>query len=321
MLAFADSTHGWAAGGGGILRTSNGGRTWRIVSRAPVSRLDAVGRSTAFALSGDSLLGTRDGRRWREISRPGLVAIDFADTRRGYGLDEHGRLLRTVDGGRRFRRVRAPTRIGGTPPSGALCVTQRGTWIARTNRVWRLVGSSFRPALRAKLNTGPSAVPELKCKESSVWALFHIGVAAGSEAYVVFRSLDGGRNWRVVLANLDQRRARLSRIDSYSGPFTALGGGSAVFAGFCPACGRRQPTVSVLVTADGGRHWRRARGLLDGYTPLAVAFTSGRRGWLLTTGGGPLLASSRYGRVWRTLDGGRHWRPQLRSRLLANLPP
>ncbi len=309
VVVFTDSSHGWAAGGGGIVRTSNGGRTWRVVSRVPVSQLDAVGRSTAFALAGDSLLRTRDGRRWREISRPGLVAVDFADAKRGYGLDEHGRLLVSVDGGRRFRRARAPSRLS------ALCVTRRGTWIAQKNLVWRLSGSGFRLALRAGFEAGPIPVPELGCKGSSVWSLFHHGGAAGSEGYTAFRSLDGGRTWRAVLAELDSRQRRLPRIDAYAGPFTALARGTAVFVGFCPACGLRQPTVSIVVTSDGGRTWKRASGLLDGHTPEAVTFIDSRRGWLLTTG------QSRTSLLWRTSDGGRQGRLQLRSRLLTNLLP
>jgi hypothetical protein len=43
--------------------------------------------------------------------------------------------------------------------------------------------------------------------------------------------------------------------DSYSGPWTIVGEKSAYFVGWCPACG--YGTVSLTVTRDGGRHFRR----------------------------------------------------------------
>jgi hypothetical protein len=44
-------------------------------------------------------------------------------------------------------------------------------------------------------------------------------------------------------------------IDSYSGPWTIVGETRAYFVGWCPACGKG--TVSLTVTRDGGRHFRR----------------------------------------------------------------
>jgi hypothetical protein len=46
-------------------------------------------------------------------------------------------------------------------------------------------------------------------------------------------------------------------IDSYSGPWTIAGQNAAYFVGWCPACGHG--TVSLTVTLDGGRHFRRYR--------------------------------------------------------------
>jgi photosystem II stability/assembly factor-like uncharacterized protein len=307
-LAFADARHGWAAGAGGILSTVDGGRTWRRVSRTPVQALDAVSGRVAFALASDSLLRTRNGRTWPAVSHPGLVAVDFVDSERGYGLDGRGVLLVSRNGGRTFARARAPGRLQ------AVCATREGAWAARGNRVWARRGSRFVLRLRARLG-GPGAIPVLGCRGSSVWVLFEEGAAAGSEGYDVFRSLDGGRTWRVVLAGLDPLRPRLPRLNAYSGPFSVLGR-TAVFMGVCPACGR-QPTTAAVVSRDGGRTWSR-RATLDGYEPIAVSFVTPERGWLLT---GSRRGQASAGLVWATTDGGRRWRLLLRSRALLPQAP
>ena len=80
---------------------------------------------------------------------------------------------------------------------------------------------------------------QVKCSGQTVWVLFHGGVASSQEAYLGVRSGD----------------AAPFTIDSYSGPWTIDGEKSAYFVGWCPACG--YGTVSLTVTRDGGRHFRR----------------------------------------------------------------
>lgn len=313
LLAVADRLHGLAAGAGGILRTGDGGRSWQRVATARVVALDLVGPRSGFALANGALLGTEDGRRWRRLSTPGLAAVDFWSRRQGLGLDFRGALLASRDGGRRWRSLPAPAGLE------AVCATRDGAWIARRGVVWRRLENDhgWRVALRARLDLGREGgpLPELGCRGRSVWVLFHRGFAAGSEAYDVFRSLDGGRSWRAVLANLDPLRPRLPRVSSYAGPFAVLGGGAAVFVGFCPACGRG--TVTVASTADGGARWRRSTPL-QGYAPAAVAFAGRQRGWLLTVSPAAPQAA---GLVWATADGGRSFRVVLRSPYLAVSPP
>jgi photosystem II stability/assembly factor-like uncharacterized protein len=158
--------------------------------------------------------------------------------------------------------------------------------------------------------------PDLRCGERAVWALFRNGVAAGSEGYDVFRSLDAGKTWTAVLANLDQHRSRLPRISNYADEFVAVGSRSAVFVGTCPACGRRQPTITVVATRDGGHTWSR-HTVLDGYWPEAVSFVDARRGWLLTS---PARDAPSGGWIWATRDAGRTWRVVFRSPALATSP-
>jgi hypothetical protein len=98
---------------------------------------------------------------------------------------------------------------------------------------------------------------QVKCSGRTVWVLFHGGVASSQEAYVGVRSGDGGRTWKLLLAEAYFGVEAPFTIDSYSGPWTIVGENAAYFVGWCPACG--YGTVSLTVTLDGGRHFRRYR--------------------------------------------------------------
>jgi hypothetical protein len=96
---------------------------------------------------------------------------------------------------------------------------------------------------------------QVRCSGKTVWVLFHGGVASSQEAYLGVRSGDRGRTWKRLLAEAYFGIKAPFTIDSYSGPWTIVGETSAYFVGWCPACGLG--TVSLTVTRDGGRHFRR----------------------------------------------------------------
>jgi hypothetical protein len=96
---------------------------------------------------------------------------------------------------------------------------------------------------------------QVKCSGRAVWVLFHGGVGSSQEAYLGVRSGDAGRTWKRLLAEPYFGIKAPFTIDSYSGPWTIVGEKSAYFVGWCPACGHG--TVSLTVTRDRGRHFRR----------------------------------------------------------------
>ena len=293
---FVDVQHGWIGDAAGLFSTTDG-RHFRLAARTPVIGIDALDRAHAWALSGYGLiLRTTDGRAWKRLTAPHLFTVTFVDGRHGFGLTRDGIVVRSSDAGESWRTtVHTP----GNMQTQCFSSTRDG-WVARNNSVWttRDGGAHWtRHWFGKRLAT---TLPELQCRGRSVWALFAGGAAAGSEGYEVFRSLDGGRSWRAVLAGLVTQR--LPRINAYPGPFLALGGGRAIFEGTCGPCVFGHGTVNFVRTIDGGRTFATATPYIRSFVGGPISFRDMRRGWLLTQ-----LFRSKKRTVLFTHDGGAHW--------------
>jgi photosystem II stability/assembly factor-like uncharacterized protein len=296
-VAFVDAHHGWIGDAAGLFSTTDG-RRLRLAARTPVIGIDALDRTHAWALSGYGLiLRTTDGRAWRTLSAPHLFTVKFVDRRNGFGLTRDGNVVRSHDAGASWRMtVRTPGRMQ------AQCFSSmRDGWVARSGSVWTTHdgGASW---TRTRLGNKRLELmfPTLQCRGRSVWALVAGGAAAGSQGYEVFRSLDGGRSWRAILAGLVANR--LSRINAYPGPFLALGGGRAVFEGTCGPCVFGHGTVNFVRTVDGGRTFARATPYIRSFVGGPISFPDLRRGWLLTQ----LFRRKKHTLLF-TSDGGAHW--------------
>jgi photosystem II stability/assembly factor-like uncharacterized protein len=298
-VAFADLHHGWVGDAHGLFATIDG-RRFRLAVRAPIVAVDAVDPQHAWAITrGGDLFATTNGTGWSRRGRPRLVSVRLVDVRHGFGLTRSGTLVRSRDGGRSWLRVHTPLRMQ------AQCFSSlRDGWVARPGSVWTTHDGGARWA-RVRLalppNLGPQTQTVLECRGRSVWALFADGVAAGSQGYEVFRSLDGGSTWHAILAGLVS--TRLPRISNYPGPFVALGGGRAVFEGSCPACVLGHGSITFVSTLDGGRSFTRATPFVRSFFAGPISFIDPKRGWLLTQ---PFQSKSRT--LLFTRDGGRHWR-------------
>ena len=305
-VAFVDQRHGWAGGQAGLVGTADG-KAFRVEVRAPIIGISAVDRARAWAITGDGfVLRTSDGHRWSRLGAPHLNRIQFVDARVGFGLTRDGVLVVSGNAGGSWVQGRSP----GLVQSECFATRQLG-WVARGGSVWT-THEGGRRWMRARLRPS-TALPELGCRGRDVWVLFSEGAAAGTEGYHVFRSLDGGSTWRAVHASPFQRR--LPAISNYAGPFSVLGHGAAVFTGSCAPCGGFG-TASVVRTVDGGASFRRSTPF-HGYRPAALSFVDASRGWLLSGGRVGSAGPANLGLLWRTVDGGRHWRLVYRSPLLA----
>ncbi len=305
-IAFVDQRHGWAGGQGGLVGTTDG-RSFRVEVRAQIIGLSAFDRTRAWAITGDGfVLRTSDGRRWSRLGAPHLVRIQFVDARVGFGLTRDGVLVVSGDAGVTWVQARSP----GLVQSECFATRKHG-WVAREGSVWT-TRDGGRRWVRVRLRAGPVEVPELGCRGDDVWVVFHEGAAAGTEGYLVFRSIAGGA-WRVVLASPFQRR--LPSISNYAGPFGVVGRRVAFFTGTCAPCGGTG-TATIVRTLDGGKSFTRATPF-RGYVPRAVSFVDAKHGWLTT---GAHVASGtpiNSGLLWSTADGGRHWHVVYRSPLLG----
>jgi photosystem II stability/assembly factor-like uncharacterized protein len=293
-VAFVDVQHGWMGSAAGLFSTTDG-RRLRLAVRTPVIGIDALDRTHAWALSGYGfVLRTTDGRRWQTLSAPHLFSFEFVDRRNGFGLTRDGVVVRSTDGGRGWPQLHTP----GLMQAQCFSSSHDG-WVARSGSVWTTHDGGARWT-RTRLGKGAFGQPRLQCRGASVWVLFAGGAAAGSQGYEVFRSLDGGRSWRGILAGLVTNR--LPGINAYSGPFLALGDGRAIFEGTCGPCVFGHGTVKFVRTVDGGRMFARATPFIRSYAGGPISFLDTRRGWLLTQ----LFQSTRH-TLLHTRNGGAHW--------------
>ncbi|WP_229886087.1 WD40/YVTN/BNR-like repeat-containing protein [Streptomyces subrutilus] len=281
--------------------------------------LAAVSRTTAWvAGSGGTVLRTVDGgRSWRNVSPPGAVAerlelrdIEAFDARRAVALaigeGEASRVLRTEDGGATWAEAfRNPdprafydcltffdARNGlamSDPVDGKFRILSTGDG----GRSWQVLPDAGMPAaLPGEAGFAASGQCLAAAGPRDVW----LATGGGASARVL-HSADRGRTWRVAQSTLpagDPARGvfALAFRDRTRG--LAVGGDYRA--------GQPSPQAAA-VTSDGGRTWRQAAATPPAYRSgaawypygAATAFAVGPTGTDVTTDGG---------RSWRALDTG-----------------
>jgi photosystem II stability/assembly factor-like uncharacterized protein len=263
----------WASGAGGtVLRTVDGGRTWRHVGPPDTAALDfrdieAFDARTAVALSigngEDSRIyrTTDGGATWTETFRNTEAAafydcVAFFDDRHGLAagdpVDGHFRILSTSDGGRSWRLV--PDK--GIPPAidgefefsaSGQCITtagKRDAWIATGGgAVARVLHSADRGRTWTVSDT-----PLLSNPSAGVFAVAfrtaRQGIAIGGDflnpaggEHNLALTADGGRSWREPVNSPQGYRSAVVYHPFLSSVLLAVG-----------------PTGSDI-SLDGGRRW------------------------------------------------------------------
>lgn len=265
-----------------------------------------------------------------------LRDVAFVDADHGWAVGDHGAILRTTDGGDRWRRQAAPTRD-----------RLDGVCFLNANRGWA-VGGSVRPYTHESrgvvlgttdggrtwetLSTGH--LPKLRCVHFFDAAR---GVAAGDGTAQhpsgVFSTDDGGRHWRPLPGG--EPRQWLAgdftqdRLEELAGAVVGLRGESARVAGR-----KVKPSLNagdlrggygvamrdaargwlvgdgalVRVTEDGGQAWSDPpadppEALNAWYDWRAVA-ARGDRVWIAGSPGGLVLSSEDGGATWSTANTG-----------------
>lgn len=348
-VEFVSATRGWAAGSGGIVATTDGGRTWRRQYAGPVHpyELDFTDAEHGWAAGPAGLVSTSDGgRTWTVLPCPPpgsgpLDAVRFVTPRLGYAVAGAravrtdagspvavggGRLLVSADGGRGWK----PVAGAPSPAAQSACFTSASTgFLATPGRVWRTGDGGARWSVSfteppASSSSGGRLEPDpaaLECAgRSAAWTLFlGSGAALGHRPYLACATADG-RSWHVLFEETYTEsgiRPGLRAPEgpgSYPGPFSAIGPGSAAYVGWTPA---GLGTAPLTLVSDGQRRLARpgdVGGLTQAYA--AAFLPSGRpgglNGWVA---GADQTSPDQPGRgvIEHTSDGGRTWTRQYAS--------
>ena len=335
-VQFVDSGHGWVAGAGRIMATSDGGGSWtrQYAGPADLDQVDFVDGEHGWAAGGDTLLSTvNGGATWTTLAEPcqgELSSVHFVSPTVGYAvaaatvantgslpaggpytLSLGGALVRTVNGGATW----SPITGGPANPQSACFANADDGYLGTPGRIWRTTdgGGHWTLALTEPTASGnptsPADTPEIECAgPSGLWALFlGQGAATGHAPYLAYASQDG-RAWHGVLEEQFTETALRPGVKlpegpgSYPGPVSAINAGTAVFVGYTPPLG--YGAAPVMLASDNGHTLTKEGDVGSIDEPMAAAFLSQDQGWVvgenLKTNAFDVEATSDAGRTWTT---------------------
>jgi photosystem II stability/assembly factor-like uncharacterized protein len=292
---FVDPDHGWTvAGATGPIATAGG-----------------------QAVYGAALLRTTDGgTTWRQVGEPTspLGQVHFTDSQRGWGVTADDQVVRTLDGGDTW--LPAGTSSSGVPPVSSLCVTGNGNsvWAATpgeplgsgTPMVLRTDdgGAHWTVPFRGRENWGAQQA-DIGCSGPSAWVVFDLSPGAGQQPAVVERTGDDGLQWLPVLRRPGQPGPAPVSVLGHAGPLDVIDASTAHFSEACPACG--PPQAAVVTSGDGGMSYSMAALPGSGSPLQGMAFVDADRGYMATVtppnNDGPTSGIQ----VFTTADGARTW--------------
>jgi photosystem II stability/assembly factor-like uncharacterized protein len=309
---FVTPTVGFAVGSHRVLRTEDGGATWKQrLNGVPLVGIRCVDAFTCVATtpSGQSLMRTNDGGVTFTSVSPSstkLLAATFGAGLRVVAAGEDGVTVVSDDAGTTWARLgeRLPqtfTRIRAVSASLVFAVGPNGT-LARTSdggRSWAPLGVStsedvidvsFADAFVGYAVNAAGTV--LRTENGGIsWQILNTGYSATPQAVLalgprtvlliggrgVLRSTDGGDTFSRVRARI-VAAARLFNVDRAGGRVFAYG------------------SKNIVASSDRGRTWtkvlRPRKALL-----ASLDFVSARTGFVL----------GQDGRLFKTRHGGRRW--------------
>ena len=337
-VQFVDASHGWAAGNGRILATSDGGRSWtrQYAGPAALYQVDFTDTAHGWAVGKNALLRTTDGgATWTAVGGPaqcqGIDTVHFVSPGVGYavaggalsagapvigglsGPFSGARLQRTTDGGQTWQR------LGGAPanPESACFTSASQGYLGTPGAIWHTGDGgqtwtkSFTepPAVRAE-SGAIGDTPTVQCAgPSAAWALFvGQGSAMMHSPYLAYATRDGG-SWRGVMAETMLESSLRPTLHlpagpgSEPGPFSAISPDAAAFVGYTPPA-NGWGAAPLSLAGDGGGTLSGAGNVAAINKPLAAAFLSTNQGWVvgenLKTKTFVIEATSDAGHTWTT---------------------
>jgi hypothetical protein len=249
----------------GLLKSTDGGASWRRIYDREVVSLTLDPAGTLYLATTTALVASRDGgESWntlgidlRRDEHVWLLAADPSWHDVVYAASA-GRILRSVDGGATWIEATRGLRASRV---AALAAAQNDLYAAAGTGLFRSVdaGATWRP-----LDTG--AVPTAVAVDPTRPETLYMATAASG----VFRSDDRGTTWRAT-HGLTRRRIEALAADEGGRLYAAMLGGG------------------IVTSDDRGLSWR----------PTRVRGNS----FALTVAGGTAYGATANGGVWRTEDG------------------
>jgi photosystem II stability/assembly factor-like uncharacterized protein len=312
-----------------ILSTNNGGRSWSTSYLSTVSAMtedgaiksiDFINTSDGWALLyGEGLISTTDGGHiWstaREPAQGPVMAYAFTGPTNGWVLTSKGTLLHTLNNMKSWLTVTTPA--AGTSmcatPSGSLWlgVGDSGSVYSTSNgESWKLSLPGSRVPSAGNVPPRMPA-PWISCSGASAWLLYNWGESAGSEAYAVERTVNGGRSWKAVVSEELKPAAPANSGGAFATVenFGSTGRTSAWILGYCGPCTTGSTTVATTKNATTFANLTLpiAKGVYA--IPIGVTFHGSKDGWaiLQENPSSPASAENLKSVVVSTTDGGSTW--------------
>ncbi|MHB1629843.1 MAG: WD40/YVTN/BNR-like repeat-containing protein [Bacilli bacterium] len=300
-----------------ILRTTDGGATWRVAWQVRVPDTNAsqygaaavhfVNPHTGFVLVNNELLSTGDGgRTWRRVpvmngswtlqsmsfpnARTGYVTVVDTATSAGSGASE---LLKTVDGGRHWRPLYRGT--GQSTPSDVFFLNSSDGWFVLQNlstmsmSLYRTTdgGMHFHqePGAFSFASSVNAATPDFI---TPGFGWLPVAGQANGNTGGLGATVDGGKRVTGLLGGKTPYRT-MNALD------TSL---VSRRVGYALVSQNGGMDSALVRTTDGGSTWTQ---VFPGAQPTAaISFASQQTGF----GQGSVFSP---GAQWQTLDGGRSW--------------
>jgi photosystem II stability/assembly factor-like uncharacterized protein len=307
-----------------LVRTADGGTTWRALTVATTTLRAAAfaspTRAVAVGDGGTTVASDDGGVTFSPLggALPGsFTGLKAASAKVAYAYGAGGSLARTTDGGTTWEEIDAATSdtvadVAYVSLTTGFVLDEAGQLLRTDNAgdSWQILnaGTGQRPqalvaprastvvlagpvGIRRSTDGGQTfkAVPDRDVRETPLFAIDHAGraiLASGPKALRLSR--DDGATW--VAMKRPTPTTRVNDADLVSARTAYV----------------LDTEGALWRTDDAGRHWH-ALPALGSELGYAVRFADARHGWVAMAE----LGSDEAGYVLRTADGGRTWQPQL----------
>ncbi len=262
----------WAGTTHGLMRSPDGGTTWRTVSRHSVKSIafDPRRAGTLYLATRDAgLMKSDDAKTFAPVNRGFANRSFFALAATGDSLWLSGEgigMLSSADGGKEWKKTASRDRVlmmSSCGANGALYAGGAGFLRQFTAGLWSPLAEPRREPVRSLTCEGP-----------------HL-LAASNRA--VYQSPDAGRTWTQLPAAADPA-IEWNQLAS-------LGAGGVLLAA---------TSHGLLRSADAGRTWSATPGDLGSGTVATVLSHPGRSG---------AVFAAQYDRIFLSSDQGLQWTP------------